>query len=104
MHRLFGDDAHYTYGPMNDPRLDQMAETVAPSGSFAKCTNAYGVYDMVGNVHEWVADKAGGKGLFKGGYFEDTHLNGDGCRYTTSAHETSYHDYSTGFRCCADPS
>jgi hypothetical protein len=30
----------------------------------------------------------------------DTHKNGDGCFYKTTAHNTSYHDYSTGFRCC----
>ena len=29
-------------------------------------------------------------------------LNGDGCSYRTVAHEFTYHDYSTGFRCCAD--
>lgn len=104
MHRLFGPNASFDYKTMNDPRLDEMPDTVAPSGSFSKCANGYGVYDMVGNLHEWVSDKAGAKGVFKGGYFEDTHLNGDGCRYTTTAHEPSYHDYSTGFRCCADPS
>ena len=38
----------------------------------------------------------------RGGYYQDTHLNGDGCSYRTVAHDVSYHDYSTGFRCCAD--
>ena len=33
-------------------------------------------------------------------YYE---INGPGCRYVTSAHELAYHDYSTGFRCCAAP-
>ena len=27
---------------------------------------------------------------------------GDGCLYRTTAHGRSYHDYSTGFRCCTD--
>jgi len=52
---------------------------------------------MVGNLHEWTADP---NGSFKGGYYMDTHKNGDGCFYTTTAHGPSYHDYSTGFRCC----
>jgi formylglycine-generating enzyme required for sulfatase activity/outer membrane murein-binding lipoprotein Lpp len=104
MRRLYGPNPSYTYGPMNDPRVDALPETVAPSASYTKCTNGYGVYDMVGNVHEWVSDKAGATGVFKGGYFEDTHINGDGCSYTTTAHGTSYHDYRTGFRCCSDPS
>ena len=32
----------------------------------------------------------------------DSELNGQGCLYVTSAHEATYHDYTTGFRCCAD--
>ena len=31
----------------------------------------------------------------------DTRVNGDGCAYRTTAHASEYHDYSTGFRCCA---
>jgi hypothetical protein len=85
---------------MNDPRLNQLTETLAPTGSHEGCTNDYGVYDMVGNLHEWTNDP---HGTFQGGYYLDTHLNGDGCSYRTVAHEMTYHDYSTGFRCCADP-
>ena len=84
---------------MNDPRLNQLTGTVAPTGSFTNCTNGYQVYDMVGNVHEWTADP---KGTFRGGYYLDTHINGDGCDYRTVAHNATYHDYSTGFRCCSD--
>ena len=62
-------------------------------------TNAYGVFDMVGNLHEWVDDP---DGTFQGGYYLDTHINGDGCYYRTTFHAMSYYDYSTGFRCCAD--
>ncbi len=85
---------------MNDPRLNQLDATLAPTGSHDECTNGYGVYDMVGNVHEWTSDP---NGTFQGGYYLDTHINGDGCMYRTVAHEFTYHDYSTGFRCCADP-
>jgi formylglycine-generating enzyme len=94
-----GDDA-YTFEPMNDPRLNQLPGTVARTGHFSHCKSSYGAYDMVGNVHEWVDDPAG---TFLGGYYLDTHLNGDGCHYKTVAHDADYHDYSTGFRCCADP-
>ncbi len=85
---------------MNDPRLNQLAGTLAPTGSHEECTNDYGVYDMVGNLHEWTSDP---HGTFQGGYYLDTHRNGDGCMYRTVAHDFAYHDYSTGFRCCADP-
>jgi formylglycine-generating enzyme required for sulfatase activity len=85
---------------MNDARLNQMAGGLAETGSHESCTNEYGVYDMVGNLHEWVLDPAG---TFQGGYYLDVTQNGDGCAYRTDAHEAWYHDYSTGFRCCADP-
>jgi formylglycine-generating enzyme required for sulfatase activity len=85
---------------MNDPRLNQLENTLAPTGSHPGCTNDYGVFDMVGNLHEWTNDP---HGTFQGGYYLDTHLNGDGCSYRTVAHAMTYHDYSTGFRCCTDP-
>jgi hypothetical protein len=82
---------------MNDPLANQQDNTVEPTGSTGECTNAYGVHDMVGNVHEWTDD-----GSFRGGYYLDTSLNGEGCEYRTTAHAPDYYDYSTGFRCCAD--
>jgi sulfatase modifying factor 1 len=85
---------------MNDPRLNQMDGTLALTGSHEDCKNDYGVYDMVGNLHEWTSDP---HGTFQGGYYLDTHHNGDGCMYRTVAHDFTYHDYSTGFRCCEDP-
>ena len=82
---------------MNDPRANQMDNTVEKTGAAESCTNDYGVHDMVGNVHEWTDD-----GSFRGGYYLDTKLNGEGCDYRTTAHAPAYYDYSTGFRCCAD--
>ncbi|MGA7119998.1 MAG: SUMF1/EgtB/PvdO family nonheme iron enzyme [Polyangiaceae bacterium] len=88
------------WGPLelNDPRLNQVEGTVAKAGAFAGCVNDYGVYDMVGNLHEWTDDP---NGTFQGGFWLDTDLHGEGCAYRTIAHEYTYHDYSTGFRCCA---
>lgn len=85
---------------MNDPRLNQVPGSLARTGTHAHCKNGFGLFDMVGNVHEWVADPAG---TFRGGYYLDTKKNGDGCKYRTDAHDASYRDYSTGFRCCANP-
>ena len=93
------DRGYWSMDRMNNPALNQGPGTLAKSGEHEGCTNDFGVYDMVGNLHEWVADPSG---TFQGGYYLDTHLNGDGCSYRTMAHETAYHDYSTGFRCCAD--
>ncbi len=86
-------------GNMTDPRLNQLEGTLTLTGAREGCTNEYGVHDMVGNLHEWVDDP---EGTFQGGYYLDTHLNGDGCYYRTTAHPMSHLDYSTGFRCCAD--
>jgi hypothetical protein len=86
-------------GNMIDPRLNQLQGTLTRTGERTGCTNEYGVFDMVGNLHEWVDDP---DGTFQGGYYLDTHLNGDGCYYRTTAHPVSHLDYSTGFRCCAD--
>jgi hypothetical protein len=85
---------------MNQAIINQLPDTLLPTGSRAECTNAYGVYDMVGNLHEWIDDP---DGTFRGGYYMDTSKNGDGCSYKTTAHDFTYHDYSTGFRCCMDP-
>jgi sulfatase modifying factor 1 len=103
LHPELGSQVYASSAAMNDPRINEAPGTVAPTGSYAKCRNAFGVYDMVGNLHEWTADVNGIRGTFRGGYYQDTHQNGDGCAYRTVAHEVSYHDYSTGFRCCADP-
>lgn len=85
---------------MNQSIINQLPDTLLPTGERAECTNAFGVYDMVGNLHEWVDDP---DGTFRGGYYMDTTKNGDGCSYRTTAHDFTYHDYSTGFRCCMDP-
>ena len=53
----------------------------------------------MGNLHEWIDDPAG---TFKGGFYVDTVINGEGRLYTTTAHNVYHFDYSTGFRCCAD--
>ena len=89
------DSAH-----MNDPGIDQQPGTVAPGGQFTACRSAWGACDLHGNLHEWVADA---DGTFRGGFFADASINGPGCTYVTTAHERGYHDYSTGFRCCAEP-
>ena len=91
----------WNWKTMNQPELNQLESTLSRTGEHSGCTNGYGVYDMVGNLHEWVADP---RGTFYGGYYQDVSSvgHGEGCGYQTTAHEARYHDYSTGFRCCAD--
>ena len=96
---LFG--FRYDASTMNQPRLNQLSGTLAKTGEHSGCESGYGVYDMVGNLHEWVDDP---NGTFYGGYYQDVASlgHGDGCGYQTTAHQARYHDYSTGFRCCSD--
>jgi len=84
---------------LNDPRNNQLEGGLAKTGAYPECVNDWGAYDMVGNLHEWTADP---NGTFQGGYWLDTAQHGEGCAYRTIAHGFEYHDYSTGFRCCAD--
>jgi formylglycine-generating enzyme required for sulfatase activity len=102
---FFGNNANnWTYAEFNDPRLNQWDGGLAQTGAYPNCVSPWGVYDCVGNLHEWGNDPPDdlGHGRFRGGFYGDAEINGHGCLYVTSAHELTYHDYSTGFRCCAD--
>ena len=104
VNELYGPSASFNSTEMNNPRLDLLPRTVARGGAFSQCVSAYGGYDLNGNLDEWVLDQtSSGHGIFKGGYFVDASINGNGCYYTTTAHSPAYHDYSLGFRCCAKP-
>jgi formylglycine-generating enzyme len=84
---------------LDSPCINQLPDSVERTGAHTGCVTAEGAMDMMGNLHEWTADPAG---TFRGGFYVDTVINGNGCRYVTTAHNTLHHDYSTGFRCCAD--
>ncbi|HRG98867.1 MAG TPA: SUMF1/EgtB/PvdO family nonheme iron enzyme, partial [Polyangiaceae bacterium] len=87
-----------------DPRLNRVEARgealLRAAGATATCRSAWGadaVYDLVGNLDEWVADP---KGAFVGGFYARS--TRAGCGATVSAHPPSYADYSTGVRCCRD--
>jgi sulfatase modifying factor 1 len=105
MVRFFGWDSHkWTEAAFNDPRLNQWEGGLARTGAYTGCVSPTGVYDCVGNLHEWVDEPdPQGHGRFRGGFYGDAELNGQGCTYVTRAHAPTYHDYSTGFRCCGAP-
>jgi formylglycine-generating enzyme len=90
----------WIYSELDHPCLNQLRDSLDKTGANAGCVTEDGMFDMMGNVHEWTADP---NGSFRGGFYVDTMLNGPGCTYVTTAHDTYHYDYSTGFRCCADP-
>jgi formylglycine-generating enzyme len=72
-----------------------------PSGSRDSCVSPYGVFDMTGNVDEWVVNESGKpfqSGL-KGGYWGPVR---DRCRPMTTVHAEGFQFYQIGFRCCSD--
>jgi hypothetical protein len=97
----FGTTADWIWSQLGNACINQLPDSLALTGEFSECVTAEGVYDLVGNLHEWTADPAG---TFRGGFYVDTWRNGPGCLYATTAHNIYHWDYSTGFRCCADPS
>jgi sulfatase modifying factor 1 len=81
-------------------RLDQSV----PSGSMPSCRSGFGVFDLTGNVDEWVVsdepprEKSKWAGL-KGGAWG--HVRSQ-CRPMTYSHEPEFTYYFVGFRCCRD--
>ena len=73
-----------------------------PSGAMARCRTRDGIYDLMGNVEEWVASSRKRKfpGALLGGFWAKPWV---GCRGTNDAHEPSFVFYEVGFRCCAAP-
>jgi sulfatase modifying factor 1 len=72
------------------------------SGARSKCVSPHGVFDMTGNVDEWVVNESGKpyRSGSKGGYWGPVRAR---CRPMTTAHGETFPFYQTGFRCCADP-
>jgi hypothetical protein len=97
--QYFETTADWIWSELGNPCLNQLPDGLAPTGDYAGCVSPEGVYDLVGNLHEWTADPAG---TFRGGFYVDALINGTGCLYRTTAHDVSHWDYSTGFRCCSD--
>lgn len=73
--------------------------SVAPSGKFARCKSTYGVYDMSGNLAEWVYMKGGQRGV-KGGYVNkpDWAVRCASRKIENPSKRSPFY----GFRCCAD--
>lgn len=99
------DETDYAYGDGYDPVACNGIDTfepggyhLLPTGSFDRCTNAWGVFDMNGNLWERVA--GGDDTTVRGGAFN--------CKDSKEYHRCDYvpntwSPSALGFRCCLDP-
>jgi len=74
----------------------------AASGAFGRCRTSDGIYDLLGNVEEWVVARKGRRypGALMGGFWAKPWT---GCRGTNDAHQPGFVFYEVGWRCCGDP-
>ena len=73
-----------------------------PAGALTRCVSPFGVFDMNGNVNEWVNlpdEKYPHRSALKGGWWGPVR---DRCRPTVRFHDESDWGYEIGFRCCRD--
>ncbi len=81
-------------------RLDQRE----PAGSRAACVSPFGVFDLNGNINEWVRrpgkERPNRSGL-KSGWWGPVRGR---CRPTVGFHKEGDYGYEVGFRCCKDAS
>jgi len=98
------NDAAFRNPATRDAEIERIDQS-EPSGSRERCASEYGVYDMTGNVDEWVINDHGSvegpefqSGL-KGGYWGPVRNR---CRPMTTDHNHWHSGYQIGFRCCKD--
>jgi len=87
-----------------DPRLNLLVEAerdplLRLTGATPRCAspwNGDAIYDMVGNIDEWVDGEK--SPAFVGGFYARSTTKG--CEAIVDSHAAIYYDYSTGARCC----
>jgi protein-disulfide isomerase/peroxiredoxin/uncharacterized membrane protein len=78
---------------------DKYQGNPVPTGSMEQCRTPTGVYDLAGNISEWVGDSKESATLL-GGHTS----SGEGARCNDRAFQPGIgrRNHTTGFRCCAD--
>ena len=99
--RAFDVKALAAGGEVSRAEVDKLWQG-APSGRYATCVSSFGIFDMMGNVEEWVTTRRSRRfpGALMGGFWAKPWT---GCRGTNDAHEPTFTFYETGFRCYAAP-
>ena len=101
---IMPDDQAYKNPKTRAAEVSRLSQS-EPSGARPRCVSPYGVYDMTGNVDEWVLNENGSimgpeyeSGL-KGGYWAPVRNR---CRPMTTDHNRWHSGYQIGFRCCSN--
>lgn len=94
----------YPYGPFYDKGAcrdseDKYTGTAAATGSMAGCRTAEGVYDMSGNLYEWVGTTPDEASMMGGDW--RTATSGT-CRRRAATYGPGIKNDTVGFRCCSD--
>lgn len=88
----------YPYGyEYTDGKCPTEGSAPFKSGQFQQCHEGTGIYDMIGNVWEWVSDKHNGEPTIVGGAFNSGQRAR--CTFYTNA-GFLVESETTGFRCC----
>lgn len=72
------------------------------AGTMPACVSPFGVYDLNGNINEWVVrpnQSPPNRSGLKGGWWGPVRGR---CRPTVGYHKEEDYGYEEGFRCCAD--
>ncbi len=105
----FGDDmiegTAYPYGDFHDDNRcwdDKEGEKFRPvyTGELPGCVTPTGVYDLTGNVEEWVGDSPEHAALMGGAF--DTSEDHARCYRRNDTFGAGYAAPRTGFRCCSN--
>ncbi|MCA9298211.1 MAG: SUMF1/EgtB/PvdO family nonheme iron enzyme, partial [Phycisphaerales bacterium] len=93
----------YPYGDYHDPRRcwdarNHDTERPVYTGEMPGCVSKHGVYDLTGNMEEWVGTTPENAVLLGGAY--DTDKDHARCYRRNTTFGAGYASLRTGFRCC----
>jgi hypothetical protein len=81
-------------------------DAIKPTGSMADCYRSYNnsakVYDLSGNVKEWVKGPSAGVNPLRGGAMNNT-KDGIACEFDFTLADDDFLFFNAGFRCCYGP-